>query len=189
MLGVSFARNHFGAKLPTSVYRVNGIFSSIVYPLVLSLCKNETNIQAFFQPHDVKSYYHWFVLKTLGNTVVSLINALLELRKIKTSMSKYHEDLDILHSWKCMYTFLWYFLLTWVHYVLFMAMIVYYWAWVYFPREDIVYLGYCFVWLTGAFQLMCSRSYSFTIFPSSQKEYHYEEYQNKIIFNVFRPSA
>ena len=44
MLGVRFASNHAGGKLPTSVYHVNGIFSSIVYPLVLSLCKNETNL-------------------------------------------------------------------------------------------------------------------------------------------------
>ena len=49
MLGVSFTSNHAGGKLPTSVYHVNGIFSSIVYPLVLSLHKNETNLQAFFQ--------------------------------------------------------------------------------------------------------------------------------------------
>ena len=33
--------------------------------------------------HDINSYYHWFVLKALGNTVVSLINALPELHKIK----------------------------------------------------------------------------------------------------------
>ena len=44
MLGVSFASNHAGGKLPTFVYHVNGIFSSIVYPLVLSLHKNETNL-------------------------------------------------------------------------------------------------------------------------------------------------
>ena len=43
MLGVSFTSNHAGGKLPTSVYHVNGIFSSIVYPLVSSLRKNETN--------------------------------------------------------------------------------------------------------------------------------------------------
>ena len=49
MLGVSFAINHAEGKLPTSIYHVNGIFSSIVYPLVSSLCKNETNIGAFFQ--------------------------------------------------------------------------------------------------------------------------------------------
>ena len=49
MLGVSFARNHVGGKLSTFVYHVNGIFSSIVYPLVFSLHKNETNLQAFFQ--------------------------------------------------------------------------------------------------------------------------------------------
>ena len=33
--------------------------------------------------HDINSYYHWFVLKRLGKTVVSFINALLDLRKIK----------------------------------------------------------------------------------------------------------
>ena len=49
MLGVSFARNHARGKLPTSVYHVNGIFSRIVYPLVSSLHKNETNLRAFFQ--------------------------------------------------------------------------------------------------------------------------------------------
>ena len=49
MLGVSFTGNHFGGKIPTYVYHVNGIFSRIAYPLVSSLRKNETNIQAFFQ--------------------------------------------------------------------------------------------------------------------------------------------
>ena len=43
MLGLSFTRNHAGGKIPTSVYHVNGIFSSIVYRLVSSLRKNETN--------------------------------------------------------------------------------------------------------------------------------------------------
>jgi len=28
MLGVSFARNHVGGKLPTSVYHINGIFQA-----------------------------------------------------------------------------------------------------------------------------------------------------------------
>ena len=28
MLGVSFARNHAGGKIPTSVYHVNGIFQA-----------------------------------------------------------------------------------------------------------------------------------------------------------------
>ena len=42
MLGVIFARNHVGGKIPTSVYHVNGIFQA-VYPLVSSLRKNETN--------------------------------------------------------------------------------------------------------------------------------------------------
>ena len=46
MLGVSFTSNHDGGKFPTSVYHVNGIFSSIVYPLVSSLRKNETNLRA-----------------------------------------------------------------------------------------------------------------------------------------------
>ena len=49
MLGVIFASNHAGGKIPTSIYHVNGIFSSIVYPLVSSLHKNETNPRAFFQ--------------------------------------------------------------------------------------------------------------------------------------------
>ena len=44
MLGVSFASDRVGGKIPTSIYHVNGIFSSIVYPLVSSLHKNETNI-------------------------------------------------------------------------------------------------------------------------------------------------
>ena len=37
----------------------------------------------FIYSHDINSYYHWFVLNTLGNTVISLIDVLLELRKIK----------------------------------------------------------------------------------------------------------
>ena len=49
MLGVRFASNHARGKIPTSVYHVNGIVSSIVYPLVSSLRKNETNPWAFFQ--------------------------------------------------------------------------------------------------------------------------------------------
>ena len=40
MLGVRFTRNHAGGKIPTSIYHVNRIFSYIVYPLDLSLCKN-----------------------------------------------------------------------------------------------------------------------------------------------------
>ena len=44
MLGVSFASNHVGDKIPTYVYHVNGIFSSIVYPLVLSLRNQSSSI-------------------------------------------------------------------------------------------------------------------------------------------------
>ena len=44
MLGVRFASNHARGKIPTSVYHVNGTFPSIVYPLVSSLHKNETDL-------------------------------------------------------------------------------------------------------------------------------------------------
>ena len=56
MLGVSFTSNR--GKLPNFVYHVNGIFSSIVYPLVSSLHKNETNLEHSF---------NWFLssLKTV----------------------------------------------------------------------------------------------------------------------------
>ena len=72
MLGVSFASNHAEGKFPTSVYHVNGIFSSIVYPLVSSLHKNETNLRAFFQlifelvknSKMVLSLLYYFLVKT-----------------------------------------------------------------------------------------------------------------------------
>ena len=97
-------------------------------------------------------------------------------------MSKYHEDMDILHSSKCMYTFLQYFLLTWIHYVLFVAMLFYYWAWVYPRQEDIVYLGYCLVWLAGSFQTLV-RKIPLLYHPT----FVIEKYQNGI--HLFWPLA
>ena len=48
--------------------------------------------------HDIKSYYHWLVLKTLGKTVVSLIWCTTQFAEDLNTMWKYHEDLDMLHS-------------------------------------------------------------------------------------------
>ena len=37
MLGVGFTSNHAEGKIPTSIYHVNGIFSSIVTPIGFEL--------------------------------------------------------------------------------------------------------------------------------------------------------
>ena len=37
----------------------------------------------FIYSHDINSYYRWFVLKTFGNAIVSLIDALPKFRNIK----------------------------------------------------------------------------------------------------------
>ena len=75
--------------------------------------------------HDINLYDHWFVLKTLGNTVVSLIDALPEFRKIKIPcQSTVKTWIRCTHK-MCTYMFLQNLLLTWIHCVLFVAMLVY----------------------------------------------------------------
>ena len=99
--------------------------------------------------HDINSYYLWFVLNTLGNTVVSLIDALPKLHKIKVPCQSTMKTSICCAHQMCTYMFLQNLLLTWIHYVLFVATLVYCWAWVYLPQEDIIYLGNFFVWIVG----------------------------------------
>ena len=74
--------------------------------------------------HDINSYYRWFVLNTLGNTVVSLIDALPELCKIKIPCQSTMKTWICCTHKMCTYMFLQNLPLTWVHYVLFVAMLV-----------------------------------------------------------------
>jgi hypothetical protein len=74
--------------------------------------------------HDINSYYRQFVLKTLGKTVVSLIDALPELRKIRLPCQKFNKDF-VLTLIKVHVYISKNLLLTWIHCVLFVAMLVY----------------------------------------------------------------
>ena len=62
----------------------------------------------------------------------------------------------------CTYMFLQNLVLTWINCVLFVAMLVYCWAWVYLRQEDIIYLGNFLVWLAA-------HKPSFSIMPWSLK--------------------
>ena len=114
--------------------------------------------------HDINLYYRWFVWRPW------------ERRLYHSSMYYLSYTILIFHikvPWIPTYFALiksvsiHFLFLTWIHFVFFISMVVYYWGWVCLTQEYIVYLGYFLVWLAGAFQLLRSISYSFTILPLS----------------------
>ena len=114
--------------------------------------------------HDIKSYYCCFVLKTLGKEVVSFIDVLLKLRKIKMPcQSTMKTWIFCTHQSACIHFCN---ILFWHGSTMYYSLpiIFHCWAWVYPHQEDIVYLVYFLVWLAGAFQFLLSRSYSLPSF-------------------------